>query len=232
LNGARQRLAEAVRWVPPIDGVDVVGEAEDALRVGVVVLDADFHGNAVALVFHVDRLFMQDLLAALRCLMNSEMPPEYLNSTDLASPVLAVGGALVGERDNKALVKKSQLAQPLRQRIEIVFRRSENGTVGQEADFGPTLFGGACLFSACWWDHLWSSSVPGKAARQISRLNSSLSAFTQETRRREPAGNLVGGRVDFPPAWSVVITTWAAGIFSPSISIMSTADAAAVLSTR
>jgi len=34
-----------------------------------------------------------------------------------------VGGALVGERDNKALVKKSQLAQPLRQRIEIVFRR-------------------------------------------------------------------------------------------------------------
>ena len=51
-----------------VDGVDVVGEAEDGFGVGVVVLQADFHDDVVSFGFHVDRLVVQDLLAAIQVL--------------------------------------------------------------------------------------------------------------------------------------------------------------------
>ncbi len=53
--------------------------------------------------------------------MNSAMPPLYLNSTQFRLAGLGVGGALVGERDDQAFVQKGQLAQALRQRVEVVF---------------------------------------------------------------------------------------------------------------
>ena len=49
-----------------VNRVDVVGEAENAFGVAVVILNADFHGHAIALGFHVDRLVMQHRLAAIQ----------------------------------------------------------------------------------------------------------------------------------------------------------------------
>src|SRR5438876_6359485 len=60
-------------------------------------------------------------------------------------------------------------------------------------------------------------------SRQISRSNSSLSAFTQETPTPcNPPETLYDDESNFPPACNLVSTTCAAGIFSPSISIGST----------
>ena len=80
VDGAGQRAAEAAQVRAAIHGVDVVGEAEDVFRVAVVVLQRDFHGEhaavrQLALAFEVDRLVVQDGLAAVQCLMNSAMPP-------------------------------------------------------------------------------------------------------------------------------------------------------------
>ena len=68
VDGAGQRRAEAGKMRAAIDGVDVVGEAENGFRVAVVVLQADLHGHAAALGFHVDRLVVQHLLAAVQVL--------------------------------------------------------------------------------------------------------------------------------------------------------------------
>ena len=51
-----------------IDGVDVVGKAENLLVVAVVVLNRDFDCHAVALGFHVDRLVVQYVLAVVQML--------------------------------------------------------------------------------------------------------------------------------------------------------------------
>ena len=51
-----------------IDGVDVVRETEHALGVAVVILNANFHGHAVALGFHVDRLIVKNRFAAIEVL--------------------------------------------------------------------------------------------------------------------------------------------------------------------
>ncbi len=63
VDGARQRRAEAGEMRSAIDGVDVVGEAEDGLGVGVVVLQRNLHDDAALLGLHVDGLLVQHLLA-------------------------------------------------------------------------------------------------------------------------------------------------------------------------
>ena len=68
VDGARQRRAEARQVRAAVNGVDVVGEAEHGLGVAVVVLQRDLHGHAVALGFHVDRLVVQHVLAAVQVL--------------------------------------------------------------------------------------------------------------------------------------------------------------------
>jgi hypothetical protein len=47
VDGAGERRAEALQMRSAIDGVDVVGEAEDRFGVGVVVLQADLAGEAL-----------------------------------------------------------------------------------------------------------------------------------------------------------------------------------------
>ncbi len=73
VDGAGQRAAEAAQVRAAVHGVDVVGEAEDVLRVAVVVLQRDFHGQhsavgQLALAFEVDRLVVQHGLAAIQVL--------------------------------------------------------------------------------------------------------------------------------------------------------------------
>ena len=87
VDGAGQRGAEAGKVRAAIDGVDVVGEAENVLRIAVVVLQADFHVHAVAFGFHVDRLVVQHLLAAVQMLDEFRDAAVVLELRCLASPV-------------------------------------------------------------------------------------------------------------------------------------------------
>ncbi len=69
VDGAGQRGAETAQVRTAIDGVDVVGEAENRFAVAVVVLQRDFHGERaairqLALALEVDRLLVQDGFAA------------------------------------------------------------------------------------------------------------------------------------------------------------------------
>src|SRR5204863_9617106 len=62
-----------------------------------------------------------------------------------------------------------------------------------------------------------------RPSRQISSANSSLNALTHDTPTPcSPPETLYVEESNFPPACSLVITTCAAGIFWPSISIGST----------
>src|SRR5271157_4108489 len=119
-----------------IYGVDVVGKTEDRFGVSVVVLQRDLHGHAVALGFHVDRLVVQNALAAV------QMPDELgdaavvLELGLLGLAGLGIGDALVLERDEQSLVEEGQLAQALRQRVKVVLGGGEDLRVGNEVDFG------------------------------------------------------------------------------------------------
>src|SRR5262249_27262146 len=68
-----QRAAEAAQIRTAINSVDVVRETENAVAVGVVVLQRDFHGDGapvgqVALALEMDRLLVQDVLALVQVL--------------------------------------------------------------------------------------------------------------------------------------------------------------------
>ncbi len=94
-----------------IDGVDVIGEAEDIFRIAVVVLQRDFHGQRaavrhLAITFEIDRLFVQHRLAAIQVL------DEFRYAAAVMKLVLFGGfHPLIGERDREAFVQERQLAQ-------------------------------------------------------------------------------------------------------------------------
>ena len=129
-----------------VDGVDVVGEAENRLGVCVVVLQPDFHVDAVAIVLHVDRLVVQNLFAAIEMLDELRDAAVVLELGALGFASLRIRSTLVGQRDDQAFVQKGQFAQPLRQRVVVVFERGEDGLVGHEVDLGPCLHLGAPVF--------------------------------------------------------------------------------------
>ena len=54
--------------MPPSTVLMLLAKLKTDLGVGVVVLQADFHDDAVFLGFHVDRLVVQNLLAAVQVL--------------------------------------------------------------------------------------------------------------------------------------------------------------------
>ena len=58
---------------------------------------------------------------------------------------LRIGGALVGQRDLKALVQEGEFAQALRQGVVVVLGDGENGLVGQEVNLGAAFLAGARL---------------------------------------------------------------------------------------
>ena len=126
VDGAGQRGAEAGQVRAAVHRVDVVGEAEHRLGVAVVVLQRDFHGDAVALGFHVDRLVVQHALAAVQVLDELGDAAVVLELGALGLAGLRIGGALVGQRDQQALVEERHLAQALRQRVVVVFGDGEN----------------------------------------------------------------------------------------------------------
>ena len=137
VDGAGQRGAEAGEVRAAVDGVDVVGEAEDRFGVAVVVLERDLHARRRrAIGFHVDRLLVEHLLAAVQMLDELGDAAGVLELCALGFAGLGVGGALVGERDLEALVEEGELAQALGQRVVVVLGDGEDALVGQEVNLG------------------------------------------------------------------------------------------------
>ena len=95
--------------------------------------------DAVAVVFHVDRLVVQHLLAAIEMLDELRDAAVVLELGVLGLAGLRIGGALVGQRDQQSLVQEREFAQALRQRVVVIFGRGEDRAVGQEVDFGSAL---------------------------------------------------------------------------------------------
>ena len=97
-------------------------------------MQSNLHGHVVALGFHVDGLIVQYLLAAIQVLNEFGNATVVFEFGGFGFAGLRVSGALVGERDQQALVQKRQLAQALRQGVVVIFSRGENAFVRQEAD--------------------------------------------------------------------------------------------------
>ena len=89
-----------------VDRVDVVGEREHVLGVGVVVLERDLDGGAALAALDVDRARVEDLLVPV------EVADERLEAAlEVEGPLAIV--ALVDERDPDALGQVGRLAEAL-----------------------------------------------------------------------------------------------------------------------
>ena len=135
-----------VTWRPAVDRVDVVGEREHVLRVGVVVLERDLDGRGALPALDIDRARVQDFLVPV------EMPDEGLQATFEVERPLAVL-ALVDQRDPHALGQVGRLPQALADQIERVVGRLEHLGVGLEpgrratpAALGPSFLTDALGF--------------------------------------------------------------------------------------
>ncbi len=139
IDGAGQRGAESREMRAAVDGVDVVGETEHRFGICVVVLESNLHVDAVAVVFHVDRLVVQHLFAAIEMLDELSDAAVVFEVGVLGLAGLRIRIPLVGQRDQQSLVQKCEFAQSLRQRVVVVLRLGKNRPVGQEVNSGPGL---------------------------------------------------------------------------------------------
>ena len=128
-----------------INGVDVVGEAEYRLGVAVVVLQRDFDLHVVALRFHHDRLLVQHRLAAVQMLHELCDAAHVSELRAFRVAGLGIDGALIRQSDFQPFIQKREFAQPLRQRVVVVFSCGEDGLVRQEVDLGAALLADAGL---------------------------------------------------------------------------------------
>ena len=197
VDGARERGAEAGEVRAAVDGVDVVGKAEDRFGVAVVVLQRDFDLDVVALRFHHDRLVVQHGLAAVEMLdeLGDAAGVAEFGAASLAG--LGIGGALVGERDFKALVEEGEFAQTLGQGVVVVFGGGEDGLVGQEVDLGAAPLAGAGLAQLAGGNAAAEIHLPGVAVApdlDIEFLAERVHATHADA--VQAAGNFVGGGIE------------------------------------
>ena len=97
---------------------------------------------------HVDGLVVQRLLAAVEVLDELGDAAVVFELGALGLAGLGVGLALVGKRDDQALVEEGQFAQALRQSVEVVFDGGgENRLVGNEVNLGAGFHLGGAGFS-------------------------------------------------------------------------------------
>ena len=179
-----------------VHGIDVVGETEYRLRISVVVLQSDFHDHAVAIGFHVNRLIVQNLFAAIEVLDKFRDAPVVLELGSLGLAGLGVGGALVRERDEQALVEECQLAQALRQRVKVIFGGGEDTFVGQEVNFGSTLLGRARFFQLGGGFTLGVGLLPGKTvAPDLEPQFFAQRVHARDAYAVQSTGNFIGRRI-------------------------------------
>jgi len=89
---------------------------------------------------------VQHLFAAIEVLDEFRDAAVVLEFNGLGLAGFRIRGALVGERDEQALVQEDKFTQALRQRIEVIFGYGEDALVGQEVNFGSALLGRARFF--------------------------------------------------------------------------------------
>src|SRR5688572_2012920 len=143
VDGAGERRAEAGQVRAALVRVDVVGEGEERLLVGVVPLERDLDLADLARVLDVDDLLVQRLARALAV--------QVLDEVDDAAVVLeggleALGAALVAEADLQALREERHLAETLLESRAVVVDRLEDLEVRQEGDAGPAAVRLGALF--------------------------------------------------------------------------------------
>ncbi len=141
VDSTRERRAEAGEVRAALVRVDVVGEREQRLLVGVVPLHRDLDLADVGGVLQVDDLGVQRLPRALRV--------QVVDEVDDAAVVLEGGrealAPLVAEVDAQALGEERHLAEALLERRALVVHRLEDLEVGQECDAGAEPIGLAPL---------------------------------------------------------------------------------------
>jgi hypothetical protein len=118
-----------------VDGVDVVREREDVLRVGVVVLEGDLDHRRPVSLLAVDRP------AVDRFLVPVEMADERDEAALEVERALAIE-PLIAERDPDALREVGRLAEALRDQVERVLRRLEHLGIGPEPGRRPAAIAG------------------------------------------------------------------------------------------
>ena len=136
---------------------------------------------------------MQRLLAAIQVLDKFRDAAVVLELSRLGVAGLRVSRALIGQRDEQALIQEGQLAKPLRQRVEVVLGDSEDFFIGQELNFGPTLLGGAGLLELAGRLALRICLLPGETVTpdfEIKLMAQSVHARHAHT--MQSARNLVG----------------------------------------
>ncbi len=97
-----------------VDRVDVVGEGEDVLGVGVVVLESDLDARRALPPLDVDRPMVEGLLVLVQVAHEADQAAFEVERllVDRRLP-------LVDERDPDLLVEVGRLAQPLRDDVEV-----------------------------------------------------------------------------------------------------------------
>ena len=130
VQGARERRAKTGDMGPAVDGVDVVGEREDVLRVRIVVLQRDFDRRPAILPFDVDRAGVEGLLVAV------EVPHERDESSLEIERPFSVR-TLIDELDPDALREIRRLTQALRDEVERVVDGLEHFRIGAELGRSP-----------------------------------------------------------------------------------------------
>ena len=146
-----------------VDGVDIICEAENTFRIAVVVLQRHFHAQQtavrhLALALDVNGLLVQHRFALI------QVPDKLRYSAAVVKFVLFRRlRAFVGECYGQALVQERQLAQPLRQSVEIELGGIHDGAVRLECDLGAGLLSGLTgLFKRTLRNALLVILFPGK----------------------------------------------------------------------
>ncbi len=145
IDGAGKRSPKSRKVRAAVNRVDIVGEAENGLRVAVVVLQGDLDLDVIARGLHHDGLVVQHGLAAVEMLHELRNAAGIFEFCPARFARLGIRGALIGERDFQALVQEGHLAQSLRQRVVVELGDCEDALVRQEVHLGPAPLAGACL---------------------------------------------------------------------------------------
>ena len=132
VDRARERRAEAGEVRAALVRVDVVGEREERLLVGVVPLERHLDLADVAGLLDVDDLGMQRLAGSLRVQVLDEVDDAPL----VLEGRLEALAALVAERDLEAPGEERHLAEALLEHGPVVVDRLEDLEVRQEGDLG------------------------------------------------------------------------------------------------
>ena len=130
VDRAGERRAEAGQVRAALMRVDVVGERQQRLLVGVVPLHGDLDLADLARVLHVDDLVVQRRAGALAV----EVVDEVDDAAVVLERDLKALAALVAEVDAQALRQEGHLAEALLEDGAVVLDRLEDLEVGQEGD--------------------------------------------------------------------------------------------------